>query len=95
MISQTGTSAPTATVIANNGITGLLTWIRNANGDYSLTSSATPFTSGKTIVFVNGGSAENNHDIAWNRISDSEIKILTHNSDNKLINGSLEIRVYQ
>ena len=95
LISQTGTSAPTATVLANNGITGLLTWSRNSGGDYSLTSSATPFTSGKTIVFVNGGSAENNHDIAWQRISDSEIKILTHNGDDKLTNGSLEIRVYQ
>lgn len=96
LISQTGTSAPTASVLANSlQNAGALTWSRNAGGDYSLTSTSTPFTSGKTIVFVNGGSAENNHDIAWNRISDSEIKILTHNSDDKLTNGSLEIRVYQ
>ena len=96
LISQTGTSAPTANVLANSlQNAGTLTWSRNAGGDYSLTSTSTPFTSGKTIVFVNGGSAENNHDIAWNRISDSEIKILTHNSDDKLTNGSLEIRVYQ
>ncbi|MHA2084180.1 MAG: hypothetical protein ACXABD_10525 [Candidatus Thorarchaeota archaeon] len=96
LISQTGTSAPTESVLANSlKNAGTLTWSRNSGGDYSLTSTSTPFTSGKTIVFVNGGSAENNHDIAWNRISDSEIKILTHNSDDKLNNGSLEIRVYQ
>ena len=95
MISQAGTAAPTANVLFNTIPSGFLTWSRNAGGDYSLTSTSTPFTSGKTIVFVNGGSAENNHDIAWERISDSEIKILTHNSDGKLTNGSLEIRVYQ
>jgi len=95
LISQAGTAAPTANVLFNTIPSGFLTWSRNAGGDYSLTSTSTPFTSGKTIVFVNGGSAENNHDIAWERISDSEIKILTHNSDGKLTNGSLEIRVYQ
>ncbi len=96
LISQTGTSDPTVNVLANSlQNAGVLTWSRNAGGDYSLTSTLTPFTSGKTIVFVNGGSAENNHDIAWNRTNASEIKILTHNSDNKLTNGSLEIRVYQ
>ncbi len=96
LISQTGTSAPTVNVFDNTlPNAGTLTWSRNAGGDYSLTSSGNPFPSGKTMIFVNGGSAENNHDIAWERISDSEIKILTHNSDDKLTNGSLEIRVYQ
>ena len=96
LISQTGTSAPSVDLFFNRiPNAGTLTWSRNAGGDYSLTSNETPFTSGKTMIFVNGGSAENNHDIAWERISDSEIKILTHNSDDKLTNGSLEIRVYQ
>ena len=95
LITQTGVNAPTASTLINNlENQGTLTWIRNSNGDYSLTSTSTPFVSGKTIVFVNGGSSENNHDIAWERISDSEIKILTHNSDDKLTNGSLEIRKY-
>ncbi len=84
MITQTGTSAPTVNVFDNTvPNAGTLTWSRNAGGDYSLTSSGNPFPSGKTMIFVNGGSAENNHDIAWERISDSEIKILTHNSDDK------------
>ncbi len=96
LLSQAGTSAPTMNLFFNRlPNSGTLTWSRNAGGDYSLTSTSTPFTSGKTMIFVNGGSAENNHDIAWERVSDSEIKILTHNSDDKLINGSLEIRVYQ
>ncbi len=95
LISQTGTSAPSVDLFFNRiPNAGTLTWSRNAGGDYSLTSTENPFTS-RTMIFVNGGSAENNHDIAWERISDSEIKILTHNSDDKLINGSLEIRVYQ
>jgi hypothetical protein len=46
------------------------------------------------VVFINGGAAENNHDIAWERTSTNTIVISTHNSDDKLTNGSLEIRVY-
>lgn len=96
LLSQAGTSDPTINLISNRlPNSGTLTWSRNAGGDYSLISTSTPFVSGKTMIFINGGSAENNHDVAWERKSDNEIKILTHNSDDKLTNGSLEIRVYQ
>jgi hypothetical protein len=93
LLNQTGTNAPVPTVIKNDlGIT--ITGSRQSGGDYTLTSTGTPFTANKTVVFINGGSAENNHDIAWERTSTNTIVISTHNSDDKLTNGSLEIRVY-
>ena len=93
LLNQTGTNAPVPTVIKNDlGIT--ITGSRQSSGDYTLTSTGTPFTANKTVVFINGGAAENNHDIAWERTSTNTIVISTHNSDDKLTNGSLEIRVY-
>ena len=71
-----------------------MTWTRTSNGEYKVTANSNVFTVNKTIVFLNGGSAENNHDIAWNRLSDTEVAVLTHNSDNKLTNASFEVRVY-
>jgi len=93
LLNQTGDNAIVPTVIKNDlGIT--ITGSRQSSGDYTLTSTGTPFTANKTVVFINGGAAENNHDIAWERTSTSTIVISTHNSDDKLTNGSLEIRVY-
>jgi hypothetical protein len=96
LISQTGTSPITIVSELNNNIPniGTLNLARTSSGEYTITSTGTPFTANKTIVFINGGSAENNHDIAWEAVSTSQIKILTHNSDDKLTNASLEIRVY-
>lgn len=93
IVSQSGTGDPTATQLSNN-TTYTYTWTRGGNGEYSITASGNAFTENKTIVFLNGGSAENNHDIAWNRISDTEIQVLTHNSDGKLTNASFEVRIY-
>jgi hypothetical protein len=96
LISQTGTTPITIVSELNNNIPniGTLNLARTSSGEYTITSTGTPFTANKTIVFINGGSAENNHDIAWEAVSTSQIKILTHNSDDKLTNASLEIRVY-
>jgi len=96
LISQTGTNPITVVSELNNNIPniGTLNLARTSGGEYTITSTGTPFTANKTIVFINGGSAENNHDIAWEAVSTSQIKILTHNSDDKLTNASLEIRVY-
>jgi hypothetical protein len=93
LLTQTGTSDPVATILKNN-TTATFTWARTSNGEYKVTASSNIFTVNKTIVFLNGGSAENNHDIAWNRLSDTEITVLTHNSDNKLTNASFEVRIY-
>jgi len=93
LISQTGTNAPIATQLANT-TNKTFTFARVSNGSYSITASGSLFTSGKTIVFLNGGAAENNHDVAWLRVSDTIINLETHNSDDKFTNGSLEIRIY-
>ena len=93
LLSQSGTDDPTATQLSNS-TTYTYTWTRGSGGEYSVTTDGDAFTENKTIVFLNGGSAENNHDIAWNRISNTEIQILTHNSDGKLTNASFEVRIY-
>ena len=93
LITQTGQTAPVATVLQNT--TGkTFTYGRTSGGDYTITASENLFTVNKTIVFLNGGSAENNHDIAWGRVSDTVINLGTHNSDGKFTAGSIEIRIY-
>ena len=93
LITQTGTDAPVATVLQNT-TSGTFTYARTGGGDYTVTVSGDLFTVNKTIVFLNGGSSENNHDIAWGRASDTVINLNTHNSDGKFTAGSIEIRVY-
>ncbi len=64
LITQTGTDAPVATVLQNT-TGGTITYARTSGGDYTVTVSGDLFTVNKTIVFLNGGSSENKHDIAW------------------------------
>ena len=53
LITQTGTDAPVATVLANN--TGkTMTWAYSAVGIYTLTAGAVAFTANKTAVEVSG-----------------------------------------
>ena len=93
LITQTGTAAPVATELQNTtGETFL--YGRTSGGDYTITASGDLFTVNKTVVFLNGGSSENNHDIAWGRASDTVINLNTHNSDGKFTAGSIEIRIY-
>lgn len=93
LISQTGTNDPIATELANT-TNKTFTFTRVSNGSYRITASGSLFTSGKTIVFLNGGAAENNHDVAWLRVSNTIINLETHNNDGKFTSGSLEIRIY-
>tara|TARA_R100000951_G_scaffold113679_1_gene116192 strand:+ start:1165 stop:1629 length:465 start_codon:yes stop_codon:yes gene_type:complete len=93
LISQTGTNDPIVTQLANT-TNKTFTFTRVSGGSYRITASDSLFTSGKTIVFLNGGAAENNHDVAWLRVSNTIINLETHNSDGKFTNGSLEIRIY-
>lgn len=94
LLTQTGSNPPVATVL-NNKLAGTMTWARTGNGDYTIISSATPFTQDKTIVFLNGGNNAVTHNVTWNRISSSVIAISTHNSDDRLTGASFEIRVYK
>ena len=93
LITQAGTDAPVATVLQNT-TSGTFTYARTSGGDYTITASGDLFTVDKTIVFLNGGSSENNHDVAWERVSGTVINLNTHNSDGKFTAGSIEIRIY-
>jgi len=94
LLTQTGSNPPVATVL-NNKLAGTMTWARTGAGDYTITSSATPFIQDKTIVFLNGGNNAVTHNVTWNRVSSSVIAITTHNSDDSLTGASFEIRVYK
>ena len=90
---NTSADAPVATELQNTtGKTFL--YGRTSVGDYTITASDDLFTVNKTVVFLNGGSSENNHNIAWGRASDTVINLNTHNSDGKFTAGSIEIRIY-
>ena len=55
LVLQTGTNAPTATVLENTtGAT--IAWTRNSTGRFIATASATLFTIGKTLVSLSSGS---------------------------------------
>src|ERR1051325_3383142 len=51
LVTQTGTSAPSATVFANT-LGATLTWARVSSGLYTLTASSAVFTANKTIVLM-------------------------------------------
>jgi hypothetical protein len=52
LVSQTGTSTPTATV-GNNDFSGVtMTWARTGAGVYTLTANSAVFTAGKTLVLL-------------------------------------------
>jgi len=100
ILTQTGTSAPVATVLQNTTNT-TITWTRGATGDYSATPSIGGFfTANKTAVFVNRGSTSTNNDVStgWVWSSASNVRILTYNNgvltDSCLSDGTVEIRVY-
>jgi len=93
LLNQTGTNAPVATEVYNN--TGeTFTWSYVSNGVYRVTSTGTPFTVNKTVVFLNLGSQppSNLYDISWERINDTTIEISAQSG--AIINGSFEVKIY-
>ena len=95
LLTQTGTNAPVPTEVYNN--TGeTFTWSYVSQGTYRVTSTGTPFTVGKTVVFANLGSYNTGalRDIGWDRISDSIIEIETTTSNDTMTNGSFEVKIY-
>ena len=96
LLSQSGASNPQPDLVLENslGVASPFTaFTRVASGEYNL-SAVGKFKLLKTIVFINGGSAENNHDVAWEVIDNDNLRIRTHNSDGKLTKAALEIRTY-
>jgi len=96
LLSQSGATNPQPNLVLENSLgipTPFTAFTRVSSGEYNL-SAPGKFKLLKTIVFLNGGSAENNHDVAWEVIDTDNLRIRTHNSDGKLTKASLEIRTY-
>jgi len=96
-VSQTGTDAPTETVIYNNtGATG--TWSYVGVGNYRLTFSSAILTANKTIVLLSkGGSGAGS--ILASRLTSSAISVWAYNSSFSLSNSvmtgaQLLVRIY-
>jgi hypothetical protein len=94
LLTQAGTAAPVATILQNT-TGGTFTWTRQSTGSYTVTASTALFTVNKTIVFGNYGNAGAGliQDFDWNRASDTTITLIVR-ADDKLVNGSFEIRIY-
>jgi hypothetical protein len=90
IISQSSTSAPTATIILNTlGTT--ITFSRNIAGDYNATAGASVFTSAKTAIFITNGNITQS--IGAIRTSDTVINFVSA-GDGNLQNASFKIEVY-
>lgn len=94
LVSQSGTSDPTATVVFNDtGAT--FTWNYDDVGSYFASCSSPILLSGKTVVFVttqgNPGNAQDKI-FGGTRSNDSTVSLFT--SSNGILNLNLEIRVY-
>lgn len=96
LISQTGTSAPTATVLENT-LGGTIVWTRTAAGAYTGTLTGA-FTNNKTFLLMGTIPYLNNPAYILDRSSDNTVYIQASvnniQSDNLLSNTSIEIRVY-
>lgn len=99
LLSQSGTDAPTATVLENT-LGGTVVWTRSDAGDYVGTLSAA-FSSGKTWLSgapIDDGDALNLFPLYFRRVDANTVSIRTlsggSGSDDQLISTSIEIRVY-
>lgn len=94
LISQSGTSAPTATVVFND-TAATFTWNYDDVGSYFVTCSNPILLSGKTVVFVttqgNAGNGQNKI-FGGTRTNDSNVSLNT--SSNGILDLNLEIRIY-
>ena len=90
LLTQAGTAAPVATILQNT-TGGTFVWTRQSTGNYTVTASTALFTVNKTMVFGNQGN-EINDKFQWNRTSDTTLDLIVY--ENRLNNGSFEIRIY-
>jgi hypothetical protein len=99
LLTQSGTDAPTAVVLADN--IGDITWSRIAAGEYKGTPT-TPFNSLNTFVII--GNVEHDYLASAYVNSDGDIVVSTcrttggggghSHQDNKLLNSPIEVRIY-
>lgn len=103
IVTQTGTSAPTATLGNSDFGATTFTWARTATGIYTLTASAAIFTTGKTAAIISPASSPINN-ISAVATSTTVITFTTStlnllalgvgNADALLSKTLVEIRVY-
>jgi len=93
LLTQSGTSAPVATVLENT-LGGTVVWSYTASGDYLATLSGA-FTVGKTwmtIVPYGDNGPQGIYSLA--NISANTVRVMDVNGDNGLVYTPIEIRVY-
>lgn len=90
LLTQTGTSAPVATVLENT-LGGTVTWSRTVPGGYFATLS-NAFTTDKTTVLITNGSTNGNY-IHGAAVSTTNVNIIAPN-DGQIDRATIEIRVY-
>jgi hypothetical protein len=95
LLTQSGTAAPTASVLAEN--IGIITWTRTAVGQY-LGTPISPFDALNTFVII--GNVE--HDYIATAYVNSDGDIVVHttktqnhaHTDSQLLNSPIEVRIY-
>lgn len=95
LISQTGTSAPTATVLENS-LGGTVTFSRTVAGNYLATLTGA-FTISKTACFITATTGTFVHQAVRNSTNDVTIVTLNNSNiatDSLLNNTTFEVRVY-
>lgn len=97
LLSQTGTNAPTATVLENT-LGGTVVWTRNTTGDYRGTLTGV-FTNNKTLPIVNLNSGLENYSAQILRLDVDTIQLTTginSSASDGVLNSwsNVEIRVY-
>jgi hypothetical protein len=95
LISQSGTNAPTLTILENTtGAT--FSTVRQAQGVYQITTLSSVFTVNKTLILANNFIYPYTVDIS--RTGVTNLTIGTYDgvstSDDVLLNSSLEVRIY-
>ena len=96
LLTQSGTAAPTASVLAEN--IGVITWTRTSVGQY-LGTPISPFDALNTFVII--GNVE--HDYIATAYVNSDGNIVVHttktqnhaHTDSQLLNSPLEVRIYE
>jgi len=95
LLTQNGTAAPSAVVLADN--IGAITWTRIATGEYKGTPT-TPFDSLNTFVII--GNVEHDYLASAYVNSDGDIVVITcrtqnhQHADSRLLNSPIEVRIY-
>ena len=97
LLTQTGTSAPTAIVLENT-LGGTLVWSRNSTGQYYGTLSGA-FPANKVAILATSGSIHDSFKLSGGRVNDNIVVIISNNSsgaqsDSGISGATVEIRVY-